>query len=400
MTQGGGDPVIAAGGPITNGLMIAFAFTLPYHVMRTAAAAGLRVHVLGDGASRGLRRSRYCRSYRETQFAGDADALLAEIGELARLHAIDVVFPSDDVSTRLLATLDDRLPVRCATLPDVATFDLLNDKWNFTRLCLRNGVRAPRGWLLDSADSLRQALAGGDIELPITIKPTNRSGGVGVMHIREPGETASIDAVDYQPVLVQRHISGESVSITLLCDRGRVTAHVAQQRDAARFRVFVNADLLANVSRLAALTRYSGLANFDAVVSDDDGLSYLVECNPRFWYSIYLVMIAGLNFVDLALASAPSFAETATLDSGQFQLSLRRILTRPWQASRLDWRFLLYSLSDPVAFALQRAKSYDDSEVAVPVAQMIADDRFTRPVAARGRRRSADLAPAAAGKLR
>jgi len=44
------------------------------------------------------------------------------------------------------------------------------------------------------------------------------------------------------------------------------------------------------------LTGYSGPANFDAVLADGDGLSYIVECNPRFWYTIYLSMIAGLNF--------------------------------------------------------------------------------------------------------
>ena len=383
MTQGGGDPVIAAGGPITNGLMIAFAFTLPYHVMRTAAAAGLRVHVLGDGASRGLRRSRYCRSYRETQFAGDADALLAEIGELARLHAIDVVFPSDDVSTRLLAGLGDRLPVPSIPLPDLATFDLLNDKWNFTRFCLQNGVRAPEAQLFGGGAELRQALDRGEVALPITVKPTNRSGGFGVRHILVPNDLPQLDVIDYRPILAQRHITGESVSVTMLCDRGRVTAHVAQQRDAARFRVFVNADLLANVSRLAALTRYSGLANFDAVVSDDDGLSYLVECNPRFWYSIYLVMIAGLNFVDLALTPPASFAEPAMLDAGDIRLSLRKTMTRPWRARRLDWRFLAYCLGDPVAFALQRAKSYDDSEVAVPAGQMAQGIRTDRPAGLR-----------------
>jgi biotin carboxylase len=355
-----------------NGLMIAFAFTLPYHVMRTAAAAGMRVHVLGNGASRGLRRSRHCRSYHETHFGGDAEALLTEIGELVRRHSIDVVFPSDDVSTRLLAALGERLPVRCMKLPDLATFDLLNDKWNFTRFCLQNGVRAPQGWLFDDVGGLRRALDSGEVVLPITVKPINRSGGVGVMHIREPHEAALLDAIDYRPVLVQRHIRGESVSITAMCDRGRVTAHVAQRRDPARFEVFGNADLLDNVTRLITLTGYHGPANFDAVLSDEDGLGYFVECNPRLWYSIYLVMIAGLNFIDLAFARTTARGQVATLDSGNIRLSLRETLTRPWRASRLDWKYLFYNLGDPIAFALQRAKSYDDSEVAVPVAQMTA----------------------------
>ena len=356
-----------------NGLMIAFAFTLPYHVLRTATAAGVRVHVLGNGASRGLRMSRYCRAYHETRFAGDAEALLGEIAEVVDRHAIDVVFPSDDVSTRLLAMLADRLPVRSTPLPDVATFDLLNDKWNFTRFCLQNGVRVPEGWLFEDRETLRRALDSGEIGLPITIKPINRSGGIGVIHIRELGEIALIDALDYEPVLVQRHIIGETVGISLLCEHGKVLAHATQRRDAARFQLFANPDLLANATRLAALTGYNGPANFDAVISDEDGLSYIVECNPRFWYTIYLSMIAGLNFMDLAVAeTATQRAEPVTLKSGEVRLSWRNTATQPWRASRLDWKFLAYNLSDPIAYLLQRAKSYDDSEVAVPVGQMTA----------------------------
>jgi biotin carboxylase len=379
----GGNRDVAATRSPTNGLMLAFAFTLPYHVMRSAATAGLRVHVLGDGAARGLRASLCCRSYHRTRCAGDADALLAEIEALARRYAIDVVFPSDDVSTRLLAALGDRLPVRCVPLPQVATFDLLNDKWRFTRFCLDNGVRAPEGWLFDSAVELRSALGRGEIALPITVKPTNRSGGVGVIHIREPGELALLDAVDYRPILAQRHVVGESVSITAFCDHGRVLAHVAQQRDSRRFRVFADADLLANVRRLIALTGYHGTANFDAVISAADGLSHLVECNPRFWYSIYLVMIAGLNFFELALAPPVAATGPVTLDAGEFRLSLRRILARPWRASWLDWKFIAYCLGDPIPFALQRAQSYDDNEVAAPTGDATPDSRRPSPVSPR-----------------
>jgi predicted ATP-grasp superfamily ATP-dependent carboligase len=323
--------------------------------------------------------SRCCRTYHEMPFAGDREALLAAIGELVGAHAIDIIFPSDDVSTRLLAALAGRLPAPCVPLPDLATFDLLNDKWNFTQFCEQNGIRAPQGRLFDNLLGLRRALDGGEITLPLTIKPTNRSGGVGVLHLREPTDLALLDTVGYRPILAQRHITGASASITMLCDRGKILAHVAQERDAARFHVFANTDLLDNVTWLATLTRYHGIANFDAVLSEEDGRAYLVESNPRFWYSVYLVAIAGLNFVDLALTPP---RETATLNAGAFRLSLRNILTRPWCANRLEWKYLLYCLGDPVTFALQRAKSYDDSEVAIPAGQMIAPAGIGRPITA------------------
>jgi len=379
MMTAGGAAAAARRSP-TTALMIAFAFTLPYHVMRTAAAAGLRVHVLGSGAARGLRMSRGCRGFHETRFRDDPEALLDEIGELVRRHAIEVIFPSDDVSTRLLAALAGRLPVRTSPLPDLATFDLLNDKWRFTRFCRDNGIRAPQGWLFDNIGELRSALDGGEVALPITVKPVNRSGGIGVIHVRDPDELGALDEVDYRPILVQRHIVGETIGISVLCDRGKIVAHAVQRRDALRFELFANADLVDNVARLAALTGYHGPANFDAVVAD--GLSYIVECNPRLWYTIYLSMIAGINFVELAMTPA-AFPQPVSVDAAEFRLSLRRILCRPWRASRRDWQYLCYCLSDPIPFALQRTRSYDDSDVAVPVEVMAASDPTPPTVAAR-----------------
>lgn len=367
--DGGEFPIAAARSP-RNGLMVAFAFTLPYHVMRSAAAAGMRVYVLGAGAARGLRASRCCRAYHQTQFAGDPDILLAEIGELVRRHAIDIVFPADDVSTRLLATLNERLPARCIPLPDPAVFDLLNDKWHFTRFCAENGIRAPEGHLYETLHGLRRALAGGQLALPITVKPVSPSGGVGVRHIRAPDELDQLDMVDYRPILVQHHVVGDPVGITIQCDRGRVLAHVAQRRDAVRFRIIADTDLLDNVTWLATLTRYHGAAHFDAVLSRDDRRAYLVACKPWFCRSIHLLTIAGRNVFDLALGTTTTTPPPAPLEDGEIGLSVRATLTRPWRAGRLDWKFVRYGLGDPLAFALLRSRAYADSESAAFAAPM------------------------------
>src|SRR5215207_10495852 len=203
---------------VTNALMVAFGFTLSYHVMRTAAAAGIRVHVLGSGPSRGLRASRHCASYRTSSLAGnddqDHDALLEEIAEAVRQHRIDLVFRADDVSTRLLVAVRDRLPVASSLLPDLATFELLNDKARFTRFALDHHIRAPQFWLYDEAGAVRRDLLGGGLELPVTVKPTNQSGGTGVVHIRNKAEIENLKVVDYRPVLVQRHIFGPTIGMS------------------------------------------------------------------------------------------------------------------------------------------------------------------------------------------
>lgn len=357
-----------------NGLMVAFGFILPYHLLRTATATGVRVHVLGSGPSSALRSSRYCASYSRTSLRWDSvpdhEALLAEIRQVVRRHRIDVIFPSDDVSTRLLAALRDRLPVRTTPLPDVATFDLLNDKWNFTRFALANGVRVPQGWLRESVEEVRRDLRFGLLSLPLTAKPVNRSGGYGVVHLRDEGDLGLLDNIDYRPILLQRHILGETIGISAICRDGRVLVHATQRRDYRRFELFANPDLADNVARLVAVCGYSGPANFDAVLEEGSGLGWIVECNPRFWYTIWMAMVAGLNFLDVAFAATqPPDAAPATLAGAAIRLSPREIVRHPWQARRGDWRMIAHHLRDPLPYLLARNRLVDDRAVAVEATQ-------------------------------
>ncbi len=357
-----------------HGLMLAFAFSLPYHVMRTAATAGVRVHVLGNGPSRGLRRSRFCASYQESRAVpnrdNDAETILAEIAKLAEQRSIDVVFPSDDVSTRLLATIRDRLPVRCGLLPDPITFDLLNNKWNFCRFARDHGARVPETWLCSDAAELRRALRSGALQLPLTFKPINRSGGFGVVHLKDEADLRLLAGVDYVPILVQRCIAGRTIGLSVLCRDGQIRMHATQWYDARRFRLFVNRDLLNNAARVVAAARLDGPAHFDAILEDGSGLSYIVECNPRFWFSINLPMLCGINFVSAALAGSAA-SEIVTVASAEVCRSSKSLFAGPWRARRQDWRYLHYKLSDPLAYLSQRCKTYDDRDIAVDAARMI-----------------------------
>jgi len=51
-----------------NILLLGFAFTVPYHVMRCAVAAGHRVTMLGNGPAHGLLRSTSCADFYLSDF--------------------------------------------------------------------------------------------------------------------------------------------------------------------------------------------------------------------------------------------------------------------------------------------------------------------------------------------
>ena len=188
----------------TKALMIGFSFLQPYHVMRCATTAGFAVQVLGNGTSAGLQKFRFCAGYHLSQFdymSSDYAVAAAEIRLLAARERFDVVIPSDDVSTRLLAAVKDEIGTRTSALPSLDCFDALNDKWNFNHLCVANEVRVPSSCLYETADELGRDLRTERLALPITVKPTNRSGAIGVKHIRNESDIALLQALDYRPIL-------------------------------------------------------------------------------------------------------------------------------------------------------------------------------------------------------
>jgi len=285
-------------------LMLAFGFALPYHVLRCASAAGAKVSVLGNGSAELLRYSRHCARFHRSRFdckSEDYKVIAAEVADVVESSNVDIVFPTDDVSTRLLIILREALGIHTTPLPSLEQFDTLNDKWNFSCYCQDIGVRVPATSLYQMPQELIRDIETGRLALPLTIKPTDQSGSRGVQHILGSADLGVIQSIDYAPLLVQQHIKGKTVGISVLCDHGRVVAHNIQYYDLEEYRVFRNDDLRENVDRLAEAVGLHGMAFFDAVIDAESGLAYLVECNPRFWYSVYLCMLAGLNFLDLSL---------------------------------------------------------------------------------------------------
>lgn len=364
-----------------NALMLGFSFNLPYHVMRCAGAAGYAVHVLGNGPAAGLRWSRRCagfhRSAIDFQHPDEAMAT-AEIRALCAAHDIRVVLPSDDVSTRLLSRVKPHIGVACSALPEPACFDSLNDKSNFHRLCVNHAVRVPETREYDSIEAVQQDVRTGRLCLPLTVKPTNRSGAVGVHHLLYAEDVPGLDQrIDYRPILVQRFVKGRDVGVNVLCRHGKVIAHTIQEREPRRFRLFENADLLDQVTRLVGAAGLHGPANIDAIIAAADGLGYLLECNPRFWYTIYMSMVLGRNFVARSLAEAtagaiqdgppwpaadadPAGALTVRLNKGLLFAAMR-----PWASTAADWRMIRYHVADPVPYWCEKKEVYDDSHIAV-----------------------------------
>ena len=178
-------------------------------------------------------------------------------------------------------------------------------------------------------------------------KPLNRAGGIGVVKADADTAHALAAAIDYAPILVQDFIGGEDRSISIFCRGGEIEKEVVYSHPNGVFHFHDEPELSRLVCELAKAMKLDGVVNFDARV-DLDGKVWLIECNPRFFFSMDAIMIAGINFADMD--AGPRTAFDPSRDVKLPRTTVRDVLKLRLPAGR-DWKMLAHWLGDPVMLA-------------------------------------------------
>jgi biotin carboxylase len=346
---------------LTRLLVVCLGFgTLQFRVLRCAADAADEVHVLGTASSRRITSSRCLTGFHPAAHLDDPVDLAEAADEIDRVAAqLDaaLVIPGDGRATRLFARLRGRLRAACFPVPTAPVFDLLNDKWRFGQLCGELGVPYPAARLFVDWAELRAAAGRGELPFPIIVKPIDQAGGRGVVVFRSLEELLArggraglrARAIDYAPVLAQRFVEGDDICLSAFCRHGEVLADVVYRKRGGDCLFTENPELVELAGRVLGHVAYDGVSNFDARV-DRAGRVHLVECNPRFWYTMDMTLLAGVNFVALGLQEAVA-RDVGARTVGAVLLSnasLLRALGAPWTMTSLDLTVLRYRLRDPV----------------------------------------------------
>jgi hypothetical protein len=159
--------------------------------------------------------------------------------------------------------------------------------------------------------------------------------------------------IHYRPILVQEFIAGRDICASIYCRSGRITAFVAYENRKRVHSAYWSETIFGDVERIAAHANLDGVCNFD-MIAGDDGNTYFLECNPRFFFSMNLSMLAGINFVGLGLSDDDG-PDPVRLQELTNVRSPEAVLTSPrswFRLTRRDWAAARYAFSDPIPFVL------------------------------------------------
>lgn len=338
-------------------LLVSAFYHLPYRVMRCAAATGAEVFALGTARSRGLAHSRFCQRFEETSAPIDGQGgedLLEAINRSANALGVECVLPGDAPSTRSLIALRDRIAAPVFAGPDLASFDLLNDKARFQALCASAGVRTPETRIFANRAELEAALVSEELPEKAIAKPLSLDNSEGCVVLDRASWRARMDAIDYAPVVVQRFIEGEDIGASVFCRGGAVTAFVAHRYRRAVYRTFAAPRVREDIERLLGPLGVDGVFNFDMRLDREGGVHYL-ECNPRLFFKVAMSMLAGVNFVALGFGAPRDGPIELPARTVRFPRALALALVAPWRIERESLGALAFAFADPVPWLREEA---------------------------------------------
>src|SRR5262245_8018065 len=264
-------------------------------VVRSLGLAGLAVHA---AAHKRIGAALYSRFVEKRFLTSTPEKLL----RLVREGQYDCVMPLEEETMRLLQAAQD-IPPGLAALPSRESLRAASDKLATWQLAASLQVPVPR-----SATGVKEALA--ELTFPMIVKPLHSSGSRGVARVTNEAELRSRESAivsRFGPVLIQEALpaSGAGLGVGLIADRGRVLNAYAYRRlrefpvsgGPSTLRETIRApELVEHAARLMRALDWTGVAMVEFKVDVRDGVARLLEINPRFWGSLELAAVAGLNF--------------------------------------------------------------------------------------------------------
>jgi predicted ATP-grasp superfamily ATP-dependent carboligase len=279
-------------------------------VCQSLGRRGVDVTVGSDSRLSPAFFSRYCQRqlvYPSPQ--AHPEAFVAALLEDLERHPQDVLFPTDDHTLALISrhrAAFERVTHVPVPEPHQLAFGL--DKGRAMLLAERLGIPHPRTAVVAQANAARTFAAG--LGRPVVIKPRGSSGGRGMAY-PESGEDVAdawtaVHAGYPYPIVQERIPSGPRYGVCVLVDRsGRAVASFVQ-KELRHFPVrdgmstlqesVWRPDLVDQALTLLRTIGWYGLAEVEFMEDASTGRALFLEINPRFWASLRLAVVCGVDF--------------------------------------------------------------------------------------------------------
>jgi predicted ATP-grasp superfamily ATP-dependent carboligase len=290
--------------------------------VRSLGQKGHRVYAAAENSRNLAACSRHCFCGVAVPSAlSDGSAYTKAVADFCRRERIDFVFPMTEQSIYRLNQARSQLPENTVlACPPGDVMQAVSDKAGLFKLAQSIDVNMPKTFHVSGAAGLESMIDKIDC-FPVVIKPAFSriaqgngflSGGVRYANNRSELERiyAQSRVLQY-PSLIQEKISGPGAGLFTLYDKNRHLAVFSHQRlrekppsggvSVVCQSIAPDREMTAAADRLLSAVGFAGVAMVEFKRDIRDGRAKLMEINGRFWGSLQLAIVCGVDFPGLYL---------------------------------------------------------------------------------------------------
>ena len=245
--------------------------------------------------------------------------LLKEIKE----NHYDCLFPMEEETLLLLANYHSEIsPYTYLLSPGLKKIEFVRDKRNLMEFAEAHGIPTPKTIQISpslSPSSLMAEGRVGEIPIPAVIKPRISSGSFGIIYVKKKEDLIpSYQSVHerYPFPLIQEWIpdGGGTFGFSALFDEAsnikaafvhkKLRMYPVQGGPSTLREGVEHPQIMELGLSLFKSLNWAGVGMVEFKVDPRDGIPKLMEINPRFWGSLQLAIVSGVDFPYLILRMA------------------------------------------------------------------------------------------------
>lgn len=276
-------------------------------IVRSLGSRGIDIAVLGERGSISF-FSRYCKSKIIITPANKSPTIfLKKITKILKQRKFELFIPITDKELSLVS--ENRETIEKHTkliIPSHETLEIAQNKYKLMKFAETNAIPHPKSILIKNSEELKMVK-----DFPVVIKPQIGYGSRGVRYAKNPQKLIEFYKDinrEYKNPLVQEYIPGgteNSYGFSALCNNGNVKAFFIHKRiftypihggPSALAESSFNPEIKELGSKLLKNLKWNGIAMVEFKIDSRDGKPKLMEINPRFWGSLQLAVLSGVDF--------------------------------------------------------------------------------------------------------
>lgn len=291
-------------------------------VTRSLGRRGCRVVVTSQEVRSLASSSKFCRlGLPVPDPIRNGTEYVEAIKEIATRENIDFIIPMTDQSIYLLNQVRDELPkITVLACPSEEVMQAVSDKTRLFQLAESLNVSIPKTFYLGGAEELPANILKID-RYPVVVKPSLSkipegegflSGGVRYASSKEELERLyGTSKVLHYPSMIQEKIIGPGTGLFTLYDIDHHLALFSHRRlrekppsggvSVVSESVPLDEEMVEAAGRLLSAVRWNGVAMVEFKRDQRDGKAKLMEINGRFWGTLQLAIVCGVDFPALLL---------------------------------------------------------------------------------------------------